>query len=410
MAPAIWRVGTITVPSSTGTASVTGLGGTPKALVFYGTNWLTEDASVTSSGTGVFRGMCAPQWDAPGTLLQNAATVTPAGDQHSEQNSAILMHTTAGTGSNLYGATVSSLDADGFTVSWWQAAAGGYKVVYVALMEVTDCGAHIGGTSTLGLGWKAGASLLHGAWAGPVIGGTNRTQEFFGGAAYPGSSGGSSWPGAGLSAYTFPTSNSAQYNIGIFNQAAGTVICQGGSFVGPFLTTQNVTAIPSGGGLTNFTLSFNDASNEGMVVVWDDEDSTTGRLTPATSQGGTVTVSGLPFEPGLVIGYSISDEPQGQSTGGRGAIGFSVVTPKFQWTALVDGHSSQGAFQSFQRGVADVVNSTNVHAGTIELTDDGFIVTTEEDDVSPASWVWHAFGHPNRGGWLPQIYRRVVPA
>jgi hypothetical protein len=117
----------------------------------------------------------------------------------------------------------------------------------------------------------------------------------------------------------------------------------------------------------------------------------------------------LPFAPGLVIGYSISDEPGGQSSGSaRGAVGFSVVTRSFQWTALSDGASSRGAFQSFQRGFADVVNGTNVHAGTIDLTSDGFVMTTEEDDVSPASWVWHAFGHPSptTSGWIPQSYRR----
>jgi hypothetical protein len=121
-------------------------------------------------------------------------------------------------------------------------------------------------------------------------------------------------------------------------------------------------------------------------------------------------VSGLPFSPGLVIGYSISDEPQGGGSLGtaHGAAGFSIATPSFQWTALVDG-VDRGAFQSFQRGVADVVHNSNVHAGTIELTPGGFVVTTEEDDVSPASWVWHAFGHPDKHTiWTPQIYRLVM--
>lgn len=120
----------------------------------------------------------------------------------------------------------------------------------------------------------------------------------------------------------------------------------------------------------------------------------------------------MPFNPGLVTGYSISDEPQGQSTGGRGAVGFSVVAPGFQWCATVDGMSSRGAFQSFQRGVADVVNGSSVHAAEIDIVPQGFTVTTQEDDVSPASWVWHAFGSPPRSEamWVPQFYRRLVAA
>jgi hypothetical protein len=87
----------------------------------------------------------------------------------------------------------------------------------------------------------------------------------------------------------------------------------------------------------------------------------------------------------------------------------SVVTPDFQWCATVDGKSSQGAFQSFQRGFADRVSGASVHAGTIELTDDGFVMTTEEDDLTPVSTVWHAFGHPQRVlKWIPQIYRRIL--
>ena len=413
--PATWKVGTITVPGSTGSASVTGLGGTPAAVFFFGANWLTEDTAVTSTGTAVFRGMAAPKWDAPGTLVQSAATVGPAGDQCAVLDVAIVCHSTAGSATDLYRASLSSLDADGFTLNWEVAASGGYKVVYAALMNVVNVGAYKGVSATIGLGWKAGACLLHGAWTGSSslsFGANDRTQMFYGGGAYPGTND-FSWYGAGLTAYTFPTSASQQYNIGIYNQAPGTVIAQSGSFIGPFLSAQNVTGQPTGTNLQDFTfethLSSGSNTNPGMLVMWDDSDSITGRLTPGAATGNTATVSGLPFAPGLVIGYSISDEPQQQGTGGRGAVGFSVVADGFQWTALVDGVSSRGAFQSFQRGVCDAVNGTSVHAGTVTLTADGFVVTTEEDDTTAQSWVWHAFGHPERlVAWIPKIARWMV--
>lgn len=405
-----WRVGTITTPAS-GNVAVTGLGGTPKAVFFFGTNWTTEDSAITTNGSGMFRGMAAPEYDSPGTILQNAATIcmTPAGNAHYEFDAAIWQLGTSGAAADIvYSAAFTSFDADGFTVAF-DAGGSGYKIVYVAMMEAEECGAFIGTyNNTITLGWKAGASLLHGAWSGPTVSGDDRTQEFYGGGAYPTTTN-TNWFGAGLTAMTFPLSGSAQYVNEIPNDPPHIRVATGGHFTGPFLVTSNIIAYPDYAGSINDFVIGGDSQDGGMVVIWDDEDSQTGNNTPATSQGNTTTVTGLPFEPGLLITYTISDEPSGQGTGGRGAAGMSVVTPKFQWCATIDGHSSQGAFQSFQRGFADVVNGSSVHAGTVELTDDGFIMTTEEDDVSPVPIVWHAFGHPLSGVWIPQIYRRVVP-
>jgi len=405
-----WRAGIITVPASTGAQAITGLGGTPKAVFFFGANWSTEDTAVTSAASALFRGMGA-EYLSTSTIAQHFATLSPAGDAHSASNTAAiaLLDTSGGT-SGIYNASLTSLDADGFTITWGGVTAG-YKLVYVALMDVSNADLIGGaGNNTYTMGYKVGACLMQGTWDGWAIAGSDRTQEFFGGGAYPGSAGGSSWFGAGLTAFTFPTApGTGQYNIGIYNQAPGTVIAQGGEFIGPFLATSDVLAIPTGTGLTNFRMDPQSTNNYAVAVTWEDEDSQTGRLTPATSTGGTVSVTGLPFAPGLVLGYSISDEPQGQASGAtRGAVGFSVVTESFQWAALADGVSSRGAFQSFQRGFVDCVNGSNVHAGTIELTPDGFILTTEEDDVAPASWVWHAFGHPLVARWIPKIYRAVM--
>lgn len=408
-----WKTGVMTVPASTGVVAYTGLGGTPKALFFFGTNWLTEDASETSSGLGMFRGMASPKWDDPGTIVQNGAFVGPPGDQHVMDNSPIRALTSAGTATNLYAAGVDSFDADGFSLNWVLAAAGGYKVIYVALMDVTEVGGYIGEADTLAFGWKAGAAMLHGAWAGPVVFAGDRSQEFYGSAAYPGTSS-LDWMSAGLTAYTFPSAaGSGQRNLFLTDGDPTTAVAQGGRFIGPFLTASNVLMYPSGGTLTDFTYDPQSIDNAGMVVAWSDEANATGSLTPAASAAGTATVSGLTFEPGLVIGYSISDEPTGQVSGAppRGAVGFSAVTRDFQWAALADGAASGiGSFQSLQRGFVDTVSGSDVHAGTIELTADGFILTTVEDSASPSPWVWHAFGHPSPTMmWTPNLYRRQLP-
>jgi hypothetical protein len=406
-----WKVGTITVPGSTGTQAITGLGGVPRAVFFWGTNWLTEDAAVTSGQTGLFRGMASTRHDDPGTIDQTAgAFVLPFFHYGTELHAIMCFDATTPPGTFRYRADLDSFDADGFTLDWLNVTAGGYKVVYAALMDVTNAGSFVATDSaTESLGWTAGASLLQGGWVFPQST-SNRVQMFFGGGAYPASSS-ADWTSAGLSAFCFPTATLAQYNIGAEASTPGTSVAQGGNFIGPFFVTQNVSAIPSGPGLTEFTLDTHTTDNGAMVVAWDDQASEAGEQTPATTTGGTATVSGLPFRPGLVTGYTISNEPPGQGTGGRMAMGFSVVADGFQWTASVDrftgGSVAACAFQSFQRGIVDVVDGSSVHTASVVLTADGFVSTTEEDDVSPAPWAWHAFGHPDvEVMWIPQIYRR----
>src|SRR6186713_2269557 len=107
-----WRVGTLTVPSSPGDVSVTGLDGTPKAVFFYGVNFTDEDTVLTTTGNALFRGMAAPDYSSPGDLLQNAACSGPTGDQHMIDNYAVLNLSNAGTATVLYRASLTSLDAD----------------------------------------------------------------------------------------------------------------------------------------------------------------------------------------------------------------------------------------------------------------------------------------------------------
>lgn len=400
---AYWSVGTLTVPGSTGAVTVTGMPEKPAAVFFWGTDWLTEDVAVTTNPSGMFRGMAAPKWDDPGTIVQGSASLRPNTDNHIAGGHAITMYTASGT--HRYTAQLTSFNSDGFTVTFDGVSSGGYKIIYAALLGVDNIAAYSGTNATIDIGFKAGASLLHGGLGGPEGSLDVGTADYFAGGAYP-TSGDINWMGAGLSAFSFPPSASAQYNIGIFDDPPHIVLTQGGVFVGPFLTVGDVLAYPTGTGLEDMDLVFTN-SNGGMAVMWEDENTATGRVTPPDNENDVVTVSGLPFRPGLLIGYSISDEPQGQGTGGRGAVGFSVVGESFQWTALVDGVSSRGSFQSFNRGFASNVSGTSVHAGTISLTHDGFVMTAEEDDLAPQSWVWHAFGQPKQQVyWIPNLYRR----
>src|SRR4029078_5939852 len=100
-------------------------------------------------------------------LLQSCACVVPAYHAYLQDNYALFVFDPALSGALLYRATV-DLDVDGFTASFDTAASGGYKVVYVALMGVTNASAYRGlldgGAFEMDFGFEADASLLHGAY------------------------------------------------------------------------------------------------------------------------------------------------------------------------------------------------------------------------------------------------------
>jgi hypothetical protein len=384
-----WRAGVLDVAAG---AVPVELGEQPLLVLFFGTNFTAVDTVVTSAGTGLFRGFVAANG------VQGASSTVPAGDNYRNDDYAILMVNTGGGGAVLYRATV-TLGATGFVANFDTAAAG-HKVAYAALCGVP----HAHGIKTSGgafaLGFRPKSCLNHGAWAGPVITGSDRTQTWYGGASYPPSA--LDWRGAWACCFTFPTSSSAQYNLSLGNHGGSPgYVGEGGHFSGPFLATGWIYAPLSGTGEQTVTINC-DGGNDGGVFAFFDAESRTGYNVPAAGAGDESTHVGLPFTPGLLIGYSMSDEPRNQGTGGRGAIGLSFATRTFQWAATIDG-VNRGAFQSFDRGFCDVVHDSSVHAGRIKLTSDGFVATTVEDAATPQSWLWHAFeGAPV---WLPQVHR-----
>lgn len=381
------------------------LGARPSAVVFLGTNWATLDAVTPASGTAIFRGMVAPSYDDPDVMAQSACVFGPAGDQHRIDNYAILNLTAAGSGAVLYRASVTITDT-GFDADFDVGDATSYPIIFAAVFDVDALG-FIGtaSQSSLGFGFKAGASLLHGAWGGPVISGSDRTQDWYGGGAYPGDDP-LEWMSAGMVVATFPTSQGGQYVNELISDRPTIRITTGMHFTGPFLTTSNIIAHPTGTELAEMVFG-GDVEDGGMLLAWNDEDSATGFATIPSNVDDETTVS-LPFAPGLVIGYSISDEPAGQGTGSRGAGGMSIVTADASFAALIDGVSTRGSFQSRSLGFCDRVTAAGAHGGTIELLPDGFKMKTTVAGVSPGSWMYHAFGHPAPTAiGLPQIYRRV---
>jgi hypothetical protein len=421
---AAWKVGVLTVPAGGGSVNVN-IGKRPKAMIFYGANWTTEDAVVSTPGTAIFRGMVAPNYDFPTQLLQSACAMSPSVSGFRMANYGILNIDTSGTGALLYRATVSFTDT-GFTANFDTGASGGYKVIWIALVGVRDVLGIIDSyDKSVEFGFKVEASLLHGAWTAGAVEfwpttDPNRTQCFFGGGGYP-TDNDLNWDGhgAGMTCFAFASIPYPQHLNELWNSDSDLVITSGGHSLGPAIISSLIHVQPQGVNLLDYG-HHGDSQDAGMSMGWNDDVSDAGFSTPPANvdDEATIAVDGtvfglLPFAPGLLLSYSISDEPDEQSIGVRGAGGFGVVAPDFQWCALIDNHAADGSYSrssymSFSNGFADTISSAGVHAGQIELLDDGFKMTTKVASIASANhWLWHAFGYPITAGWFPQIYRRV---
>lgn len=397
-----WLARTITVPSTPGAVSIVDqdINNNVSVCLTYGTNFLTEDALTTAAGTGLFRGIAAPSVSSPGNIFQMAGSLCPAGDAHRSDLCGVLQIDTLGGAGILYRGTI-DFDAHGITVNFDVVAAGGHKVVVLIGYGFVSAGELFSAAGTMDLGFLAQSAVTNTAWGGPVAAGTDRTQEGFGGGSYDPASN-LNWQGGWLAAYCFPTSVSAQFWLELMYQTLSTpLVSTGVDFIGPFLLTGYSGGRPVAP--TEFAYS---TFNPYGAIIWD-EISRIGMAAPSAVAGGVVAVP-VPFSPAALIGYSIGNHASQQGTGGIGACGFSVVTDDFQWCALVDGSVSGGraAFQSYAVGCCAAVSTTQKTTADVTLGELAFEMETVDNGLGSVSWMYHAFKGP-RGGWIPQVYRRV---
>lgn len=124
--------GTFTAKTSTGTQAITGVGFRPKGIIFYATTQ-TADGFGSDSVAYMMIGFA-------GSDNSNGVVGWVADDNVSAANVGVIDQTTnciafasAGTPTEVGQATISSMDADGFTLSWSQAAGSAWKINYLAL-------------------------------------------------------------------------------------------------------------------------------------------------------------------------------------------------------------------------------------------------------------------------------------
>lgn len=159
--------GTITTPTSTGNAAVTGLAFQPKLIILSSTvvSSLTQGIR---SGIGVCQSSTA-RWTFGVSAVQGSAIGTAQGRNFKSDKCISIIETTSGGTTQVYiEGDLVSLDANGFTINWTAVQASGYPVYYTAIggSSVTakvgtfDSGAGTGSQSVTGVGFRPSTILI----------------------------------------------------------------------------------------------------------------------------------------------------------------------------------------------------------------------------------------------------------
>jgi len=126
-----WKVGTYSTPTSTGAQATTGVGFTP-GFVLMGNTDIDTINSIKTDATAGFVGVSA--WDDTNQYSNSIASedaVTTSNTQSLSDNQALNLTTHDGTAENV--ATLTSLDADGWTLNFTTADASARLNWYLAL-------------------------------------------------------------------------------------------------------------------------------------------------------------------------------------------------------------------------------------------------------------------------------------
>ena len=167
------KTGVFAINTATGNQAITGLGFTPKLVMFQTVPSLINDLSPANELDMSFGAMDgASQF----YIGQNAryGTVTSLNNRFASNNHCIFAANAAGLTTPLYRANRVSLDADGFTVNVNTAPASGYRVGYHAIGGTDLTNVKIGNFASLG---STGNQSITGLGFQPdaIIFGTART-------------------------------------------------------------------------------------------------------------------------------------------------------------------------------------------------------------------------------------------
>lgn len=134
----LFKLGTLAQRTSAGTQAITGIGFQPNAVLFASANLSTASGTVsTTAGTAGKQSFGAAAATQSGTWIGTAGTINSDENMYASTTAAITHATSQTTNAQ---ASLSSLDADGFTLNWTAADATARNVLYIAMGTAVPAG------------------------------------------------------------------------------------------------------------------------------------------------------------------------------------------------------------------------------------------------------------------------------
>lgn len=165
------KVGSLTVPGATGNQAYSGLGFTPKVVLFFGVRRSSD--GVDGTGPNMAMTICGIAVSSTARAVLYSTDDFSGGGYAVDATKAIFVrHYGIGTPVTDYAADLVTLDADGFTLNWTTANATAYVVNYMALgggdltnvfLKSLTTPTATGSQGYTGVGFRPDALLLIGA-------------------------------------------------------------------------------------------------------------------------------------------------------------------------------------------------------------------------------------------------------
>lgn len=381
--------GTLTTPTSTGNASISGLAFTPKVVIIYGNIITTRGYNF---GIGAASGSSS-EW---GSSVWDDNNQAPERNLKTTEVVSIYNSTTDWLEGNLV-----SLDSTGFTVDWTTVQASGKTLYYIA-MGGSSLSASVGnftssastGTQSItGLGFQPSTVLLDTiglATAGPS--GTDILTLGIGDAG---------------STHTTAGNNVVASGNSYYQQLSGTIISRVSSS-GPSQTAvATLTSLDSGG----FTLNFTTAASYlyGYIALGGIQ-SAQGVFNQPSSNGNQ-SVTGLSFSPSVVMfmnAQAISGTSIGNGRGLNFGIGLSSSNMNFGTLIAASGTNNYGG----DAGSGEVIenmsggnpSTVNAKASMFSLDSAGFTVDWTQTNATAVETIYWALGTASAPSTNSTIY------
>jgi hypothetical protein len=403
--------------AAAGSHTVSGMSSQPRLVLFTGTNQSTFGTILTGSGLGGFIGFASNDTFGSTTIKNycESAIMTGTGCSNLSERCCYAQTTNAAFGgATLYEATVTSFNADGFSISF-STGSGAHTVFYMAFCGID--GSHsflyektIDGTLGVDIGTPPSVAVALSQWrdTGHTMPKSTSTLPWCSGGFGDVSGGSGSLVGEWLY-QTYSKNNLTQRWTNGVNQPGSNAILGAENRPGPLQTTIGLGYLEATRAGNSIFVDGEVAGHDYAIAVLSEQCT---RMEAGAVQAGTegatqtFVLDQLGVAPEACVFINMESQPKVASDE-PGRWGFGFASPTFECSWLVD-RSSSAMYQSTSYSWISSVSATAFSAGTTDFAPTsgqiGF-VTVENAGGAGVSGFGAFATFCDIRPWLPQIIR-----